>query len=402
MLLSLGGRFQSLCGWEQVLTKAVQFRLFKSLLYHLFVQPTYLPPSALFKPIITPSHTPVTETDYNFHKSNSTYFTDLDIARTHLVTALLRRGIRGVGQRPDEKGNTGFSFRNTSRAAGHKRQKSSAGLMAVSNAMGASGKISGMGKKTMTEEEWFAAATEPGNLLIALGAVSCHFHREIAPYARYEIWTRLLTWDRKWLYIVSHFVEAGAFQPESYALQPWKKSKAPKGGQRVGPGNGKGGRWEDLNERERMTLKRKVFASSIAKYVVKKGRLTVPPEMVLQRSSMLPPRPPGHEVLGGWQPSPSSTSPTNSTPMPSSSTQSPSSSPWSQSGEPENMVLEESLFPASPVVGDDEWTWQKVEEERLKGLEFAEAYDKLEGLKDVFDGGVDGSMGLYSDLAFGW
>jgi hypothetical protein len=359
-----------------------------------------LPPSALFKPIITPSHTPIAETDYNFHKSNSTYFTDLDITRTHLVTALLRQGIKGVGNRPDEKGNTSFSFRNTSRAAGHKRGKSGAGLMnggtALGNAMGASGKEDGAGKRAMTEEEWFAAATEPGALLIALGAVSCQFHREIAPYARYEVWTRLLTWDRKWLYIVSHFVEADTFVPGSYTLQPGKHIRIPKGGKRTGPGDGKGGRWEDLNERERMGLKRKIFASSIAKYVVKKGRLTVPPEMVLERSQMLPPRPTGHPVLGGWQPSPSSASPAST-----NNSNSPTASPESSTGEPANMVLEESLFPQSPQ-DDGEWTWEKVEEERVKGLAFAEAYDKLEGLKDVFDGGAEGALGHYSDLVWNW
>jgi hypothetical protein len=274
------------------------------------------------------------------------------------------------------------------------------GANPVTSALGASGKEDAGGKKPMTEEEWFAAATEPGNLLIALGAVSCHFHREIAPYARYEVWTRLLTWDRKWLYIVSHFVEADTFVPGSYALQPWKHIRIPKGGKRNGPGDGKGGRWEELNERERMNLKRKVFASSIAKYVVKKGRLTVPPEMVLERSQMLPPRPTGREVLGGWQPSPSSTSPT-------SLSQSPTASPESltkegSEGEPANMVLEESLFPASPVGENGEWTWEKVQEERVKGLELAEAYDKLEGLKDFFDGGVDGAMGQYSDLVWNW
>ncbi|KAF2420012.1 hypothetical protein EJ08DRAFT_598624 [Tothia fuscella] len=291
------------------------YRLFKSLIYHLFIQPTTLTPSSLFSPLITTSHTPIAETDYNFHKSNSTYFTDLDISRTHLVTALLKQGIRGEKRR-----------------------------------------------EAMTEEEWFAAATEPGNLLIALGAVSCHFHREIAPYRRYEIWTRLLTWDRKWLYIVSHFVEAGAFVPEGYALQPWKKVR---------------GKWEDLSESDRKALERKVFASSIAKYVVKKGRLTVPPEMALERAMMLPPRPTGTKVDGE------------------------SAENADGDGEsPSKMVLEESLF-AEDVKGDY-WTWERVQEERKNGLKLAEAYDSLEGLKGVFAGGEGVAMGQYDDLIFGW
>ena len=59
--------------------------------------------------------------DYNFHKSNGTYFTDLDIARTHLVTAILRKGIRGIGKYPENAGNVGWSFANTTRAAGQPR-----------------------------------------------------------------------------------------------------------------------------------------------------------------------------------------------------------------------------------------------------------------------------------------
>src|SRR5438045_3403928 len=47
-----------------------------------------LTPGDLFKPMITvPFRTPLLETDYNLHKSNSTYFSDLDMARTQLVTA---------------------------------------------------------------------------------------------------------------------------------------------------------------------------------------------------------------------------------------------------------------------------------------------------------------------------
>lgn len=308
-----------------------------------------------------------------------------------------------MGQRPDEKGNTGFSFRNTSRAAGHKekQRRKSASEEAIDavreglRALGATDKdVSGDGegdkrREAMTEEGWFAAATEPGNLLIALGAVSCHFHREIAPYQRYEIWTRLLTWDRKWLYIVSHFVEAETFTPEGYALQPWKKAKTPKGTKK----GSERGRWEHLCEKDRKALERKIFASSIAKYVVKKGRLTVPPEMVLERSRMLPPRPSGMMVLGGWSPQRSVS------PSLGRETAEMSGAESSGDSSPAKVMLEESLF-ASDVV-EEGWTWERVEEERQKGLKFAEAYDSLEGLKGVFAGGEGVAMGEFPDLVWG-
>ncbi|GME27100.1 uncharacterized protein LTHEOB_11190 [Neofusicoccum parvum] len=40
-----------------------------------------LSPECLFLPAISATRAPLTECDYNFHKSNSTYFTDLDISR---------------------------------------------------------------------------------------------------------------------------------------------------------------------------------------------------------------------------------------------------------------------------------------------------------------------------------
>jgi hypothetical protein len=86
----------------------------------------------------------MSEMDYNFHKSNSTYFTDLDIARTHLATAILRKGIRGV----KEQDNETYSFRNTSRAAGHEN-----GLDA--QPLNSSGNISGHTTGGITEREWY-------------------------------------------------------------------------------------------------------------------------------------------------------------------------------------------------------------------------------------------------------
>lgn len=312
----------------------------------------------------------------------------------------------GDGSRPEEAA-VRWSFKNTARAAGHKEKK------ADTNPKIEIMEFSGQGKTKpstqMTEQEWTEAAKEAGgNLLIALGAVSCHFHREIKPYRRYEIWTRVLTWDRKWLYIVSHFVEADTFMPETYILQPWKK--------------GKKRRVEDLSAEDKLKLKKKIFASSIAKYVVKKGRLTIPPEMVLERSKMLPPRPEGVSLLGAWTPAPSknpsgNTSPARSsspdadtygtadhnTPSPDTPSPSPSSSRNLDHG-----VLAESLFATTKGTdgkNEEEWTWDSVQAERLRALKYAEAYDMLDGLKDLFrvEGQPDGEvMGQYSDLMLGF
>jgi hypothetical protein len=312
--------------------------------------------------------------DYNFHKSNSTYFTDLDIARTHLATAILRKGIRGV---KNEK-NATFSIRNTSRAAGHKQADRISPL-------GATGKTPVADARPMTEEEWYEQATRPGPLLIALGAVSCNFHREIKPYRQYEIWTRLLTWDRKWLYIVSHFVEKDAFQPTGYSLQLDREGRK---------------RVENLTNEDRHSLKRKIFASSIAKYVVKKGRLTIPPELVLERSQMLPPRPSGVPILGGWTPSQSADITPKRIATPSQEPLTHVSACSNRSATLSHSILEESLFASVPPSNEQpvEWSWDHVQEQRLKGLHFAKAFDNLEGLKDVFDVEGNEAMGRYADL----
>jgi hypothetical protein len=62
--------------------------------------------------------------------------------------------------------------------------------------------------------------------------------------------------------------------------------------------------------------------------------------------------------------------------------------------------LEESLFPEDDSVPIDErtWTWERMQEHRLRGLHLAEAFDSLDGLKDVFSVEGDAAMGRYADL----
>ena len=119
-----------------------------------------------------------------------------------------------------------------------------------------------------------------------LGAVSCSFKREIKPYKAYEVLGRLLCWDRKWMYIVSHFVRKGAVRPTGYLLQPWRRSQDRK------DKNGK----ETEGSAEKTGPNPAIFASAISKYVFKKGRLTIPPERILQDSGLLPSKPEGDDA----------------------------------------------------------------------------------------------------------
>jgi hypothetical protein len=285
-----------------------QLRFFRALIYHVYLQPTPIPPHALFQPIITSTRTPLLETDYNLHKSNSTYFSDMDISRTHLFTAIIRNGIK-----------------KNSRLYGAKKS-------AVSGAVG-------------------ATDGTRGRHLIALGGISCLFKREILPYTKYEMWTRVLCWDRKWFYLITHMVKPGVGKPASWTLQPWRKTKQ-----------------EDGKEVDREKLLGAVYATAIAKYVVKRGRITVPPEQALLDADMIPVKP------EGWV--------YNEDEVESTS-----------NGDKDGVLPQAELQA-------DEWTWDVIEKERRSGLVVAQKFAEMDGMHEYFDGGKDGALGEYADLLF--
>ncbi|KAM0801111.1 hypothetical protein BDR22DRAFT_888782 [Usnea florida] len=156
-----------------------------------------LSPSSIFQPLVTSSHCSLSEMDFNWHKSNSTYYSDLDIARTHLLCTLFSVGI---DQARHEHGNPLLPARKPS-------------------------------------------------FTIKLAAVQCSFKREIRPYQRYEMWSRVLAWDAKWLYTITHFVRRDTTH-----------SDAP----------------------------RIVCATAVSKCVFKSGRRTIPPEVLLHTSGLIP------------------------------------------------------------------------------------------------------------------
>lgn len=169
-----------------------------------------LSPPCLFAPAITTSRSPWLECDYNIHKSNSTYFTDLDMSRGNLGMLLFGKKLN---MRP---GSDPF---------------------------------------------W-----------MILSGVQCVWRKEIKPYQSYEIWSRVLTWDAKWIYVVSHFVPKGKFAPSECLLKPTSMSKPPAGAQQPPAGD----------------CAKSVFASCVARYVFKSGRRTIPPEKVVQECGLLP------------------------------------------------------------------------------------------------------------------
>lgn len=183
-----------------------------------------------------------------------------------------------------------------------------------------------------------------GSFGIGLGAVFCSFRKEIGPLQGYEMWSRILAWDRKWLYIVTHFVVKGKVRPTAWD------------GRRMGPTRGRVQRADGSGEGE-VDFSKYVCATAISKYVFKLGRFTVHPALVVDAAGLLPERP-GQGWYGGE----------------------------TGTGTPEELGdLDEA----------GEWDWRRVEAERRKGLEYAEHFAALDGANTLFDGGEDGAVGSF-------
>lgn len=293
----------------------------------MFIQPNPITRPYLFKPLITSSYNSILDCDYNFHKSNSTYFADLDVARAHYVGCLLKTSLARLNR----------------------------------------------GDLTNLPDE---VKSIKGTYIVALGGVACVFRKEIKPFERFEIWTRLLSWDNKWIYIISHIVRKGSKKPSSYVLQPWKKGSRKTATQEFAAEGEKG-------------MTKAIFASSISKYVVKKGRLTIAPEIILQRSDLLPPKP-------------------ANLPAPPVVTDSPATNQGTPAtgSSPENLAAQvaatlgskaESMTDVGNTTQDEGMTWDQVEQERLRGLEIAQHFDGLTALHGEF-GADEEVLGRYHDF----
>lgn len=288
LLLFLASNWKSLpLGWT--------VRIFHSFVFHFTRRPKVISQRSLFRYSITSSRTSLLDTDYNIHKSNSTYFADVDISRSHLITHLLGPGMPLLSDNDRTK--------------------------------------------LVLDKDGKAIK---GSFGIGLGAVFCSFRREIGPMQGYEMWSRIVSWDRKWLYIVTHFVVKGKVKPTSWD-----------------------GRFKGSSTRSKVQLaeggeepdwSKYIHATALSKYVFKLGRFTVHPTIMIGASGLLPERP------DGWR------------------------------GGEDECGGDVELGEIDPV---SEWDWKKVEFERRKGLEYAEHFGALDGTNKLFDGGEDGAIGNF-------
>ncbi|KAF6827471.1 capsule polysaccharide biosynthesis protein [Colletotrichum plurivorum] len=278
-------------------------------------------PGSIFRPVVTSSRVSLLEMDYNLHKSNSTYFSDLDVARTDLLAALRAQAIRG-GLLKDKDYKDGVQ--------------------------------------------------------ILLAGTSCMFKREIPVGAAFDMHSRILTWDRKWIYVVTHFSEK---------RQKSVKGKAP-------------------------ARSPAVYATAVSKCVAKAGRLTVPPERFFQAAGVLQPASSSYssasdniswfahtassDSLGksskkdkklidmSWVGNNASSDSVNKAKKDKKSKDKDSKKDKKDKGEKSSSKKheKESVYvppaPAAPLPPPppttNGWTWERVEEERVRGLKVAEAF----------------------------
>ncbi|KAH8697954.1 hypothetical protein BGW36DRAFT_379728 [Talaromyces proteolyticus] len=188
----------------------------------------------VFLPIITTTRVPLLEGDFNLHKSNSTYFTDLDTSRAHLLAFLCFKGMAKL-------------------------------------------------------DKDLRAAGKSGILTVMLGSTQTSFKREIPTFHPYEVWSRILTWDQKWLYIVTHFVQKGKIKPTASVTNIGGVKRKPKTSVRGVTEIAKSNSLEDEKTPASSStdLDSPIFATAISKCVFKKGRLTIAPERVLDISGLL-------------------------------------------------------------------------------------------------------------------
>ena len=260
------------------------------------------PTHPIFATVSVFSRSPLFEIDYNLHKSNSTFFSDLDMSRTALFIRTFSSGYR-IGY--DE--------------------------------------LEGEGKR--------------GNLNPILGAVHTSFKKEISAYQKYEIRSRILSWDKKWLVIGSWFmIPAKDDQPEQ------------------------------------------LCASALSKYVIKKGRWTVEPEWALDKAGWMPRRPPQDEIDAREESTGSATQNhtdparqrgilknsnssrsvlsrdgyTIGAPIPDSVSR------WDAAYSSSNDTARQRRPPPRPEGKGRDWDWYQVDEERRRGLELAKAWLELD------------------------
>ena len=227
---------------------------------------------------------------------------------------------------------------------------------------------------------------------IVLGGITCTFKREIKPYERFEIWTRVLSWDRKWLYLVSHVVKKDKVGSKASTFQPWIKSKESKATEETGQLELSSATKDDEAKQDSSSSTQSarsphpaIFASSIARYVFKQGRLTIPPAKILYESNLLLHNP--EDIAERATESP----PVDSTSVDIDVASAVRSIPVFGAEE----TIDGSLLPLDP---HENWDHTSIEKERIRGMTVAENLANLDELHHEFTAEDRPVLGRYWDI----
>lgn len=215
-----------------------------------------------------------------------------------------------------------------------------------------------------------------------------NFKREIKCWQGFEMWTRILCWDRKWFYVVTWFVEKGSVKPKGWTLQPWRNKQPVQGREIEGEDAG--------TKREAETRKGAhpaIFATGLAKYVCKRGRITVPPERILGASGLLPPKPKEHKTPPMTE---SPAVPIEGDALPTAVASAASATIQAATADAADDLLRAALNAKSADRGG--WDWDRVEQERLRGMKIAEAWCQTEALGEEFLGDERPALGKWWDF----
>lgn len=126
--------------------------------------------------------------------------------------------------------------------------------------------------------------TNTGLFYPALAGASFTFHKAIRPRQKYEIRTRVLSWDEKWLHLISHFVERG--HSKNLIFSDHKRNRNSQLDLEMNVGIVENS--EDSQDNGRSGPSPLIFATAMGKIVFKKGRKTIPPSQFLVDCGLLP------------------------------------------------------------------------------------------------------------------
>lgn len=234
----------------------------------------------------------------------------------------------------------------------------------------------------------------------ALGAVSCCFRKEIKPYEEYEMWTRVLTWDHKWLYVVTHFVRKDAAEPNGISLYPSQRTPTPPGSRKSSVVR------ESLTEDGKK--KPVIYASALSKCVFKMGRITIAPKVLLEASGLLPQNAGTTSTSREGSPEPVveviSTTGIHEMPLHAIESLDPrqkaavKSTQFIEPDSPQSMTgfTPDESFAGPGRRASADWTVDVIETERLRGLEIAKHLARQEALENHFTADTD-ALGRHTD-----